>query len=66
MAQIDQNKLWIKVICKNKKGAFTKLMEAMNVLGVHLYDTSATTSKGALLVTSTLEVQNYRKCYHLY
>ncbi|XP_019175024.1 PREDICTED: transcription factor DYT1 [Ipomoea nil] len=56
VAQIDQNKLWIKVICQNRKGAFTKLMEAMNVLGVHLYDTSATTSKGALLVTSTLEL----------
>nr|GME15104.1 transcription factor DYT1 [Ipomoea batatas] len=56
VAQIDQNKLWIKVICHNRKGAFTKLMEAMNVLGVHLYDTSATTSKGALLVTSTLEL----------
>ncbi|CAH9141745.1 unnamed protein product [Cuscuta epithymum] len=56
VAPISQNKLWIKVVCKNRKGAFTKLMEAMKVIGAQLNDTSATTSRGALLVTSTLEL----------
>ncbi|VFQ86041.1 unnamed protein product [Cuscuta campestris] len=56
VAPIAENKLWIKIICKNRKGVFTKLMEAMKGLGAQLNDTSATASKGALLVTSTLEL----------
>ncbi|XP_055805688.1 transcription factor DYT1-like isoform X2 [Solanum dulcamara] len=56
VAQIGPTKLWIKIVCQKKRGGFTKLMEAMNVLGFDLNDTSATASKGALLVTSSVEV----------
>ncbi|KAK4347885.1 hypothetical protein RND71_034224 [Anisodus tanguticus] len=57
VAQIGTtNKLWIKIVCQKKRGGFTELMEAMNVFGFDLNDTSVTTSKGALLVTSSVEV----------
>ncbi|CAN4078276.1 unnamed protein product [Withania somnifera] len=56
VAHIGPTKLWIKIVCQKKRGGFTKLMEAMNVLGFDLNDTSATASRGALLVTSSVEV----------
>ncbi|XP_070051745.1 transcription factor DYT1 [Nicotiana tomentosiformis] len=56
VAHIGTSKLWIKIVCQKKRGGFTKLMEAMNVLGFDLNDTSVTASKGALLVTSSVEV----------
>ncbi|XP_060194617.1 transcription factor DYT1-like [Lycium barbarum] len=56
VAHIGPTKLWIKIVCQKKRGGFTKLMEAMNVLGFDLNDTSVTASKGALLVTSSVEV----------
>ncbi|XP_075089871.1 transcription factor DYT1-like [Nicotiana tabacum] len=46
VAHIATSRLWIKIVCQKKRGGFTKLMEAMNVLA----------SKGALLVTSSVEV----------
>ncbi|GFZ06276.1 hypothetical protein Acr_18g0004460 [Actinidia rufa] len=54
VTQIDGNKLWIKIVFEKKKGGFTKLMEAMSVLGYEFTDTSVTTSKGAILITACL------------
>lgn len=56
MAHIGPTKLWIKIVCQKKRGGFTKLMETMNVLGFDLNDTSVTASRGALLVTASVEV----------
>ncbi|XP_059294567.1 transcription factor DYT1-like [Lycium ferocissimum] len=56
VAQIGTTKLWIKIVCQKKRGGFTKLMEPMNVIGFDLNDTSVTASKGALPVTSSVEV----------
>lgn len=56
VAHIGPTKLWIKIICQKKRGGLTKLMEAMNVLGFDINDTSATASKGAILITSSVEV----------
>ncbi|KAK3014676.1 hypothetical protein RJ639_009989, partial [Escallonia herrerae] len=53
--QVDGSKLWIKIVFQKKRGGFTKLMEAMNVLGCDITDTSLTTSKGAFLFTSSVE-----------
>ncbi|XP_057488429.1 transcription factor DYT1-like, partial [Actinidia eriantha] len=58
VARIDGNKLWIKVVFEKKKSGFTKLMEAMSVLGYEFTDTSVTTSRGAILITACL-VGNY-------
>ncbi|OIT33499.1 transcription factor dyt1 [Nicotiana attenuata] len=56
VAHIGTSKLWIKIVCQKKRGGFTKLMEAMNILGFDLNDTSVTASKGVFLVTSSVEV----------
>ncbi|KAF3666794.1 putative flavoprotein wrbA-like [Capsicum annuum] len=56
VAHIGPTKLWIKIVCQKKRGGFTKLMETMNVLGFDLNDTSVTASRGALLVTASVEV----------
>ncbi|XP_059635736.1 transcription factor DYT1-like [Cornus florida] len=51
---IDADNLWMKIILEKKRGACTKLMEAMSVVGFEFTDTSVTTSKGAYLITSCL------------
>ncbi|XP_073060055.1 transcription factor DYT1 [Primulina eburnea] len=54
---VDGGRLWIKMIFeKKKRGGLTKVIEAMAMLGFDLIDTSITTSKGAVLVTTFLEV----------
>ncbi|XP_057764784.1 transcription factor DYT1-like [Salvia miltiorrhiza] len=45
-------KLWIRIVFQKKKGALTKLMEAIGKLGIDLNDTTITTSRGAVLFTS--------------
>lgn len=57
MNQIDRNKLWIKMVFEKKRGGFTKLVEAVSVIGYEFTDTSVTTSSGAILVTACLEVR---------
>lgn len=57
MTSIDGTRLWIKIVYQKVKGGFSKLMEAMSVLGFDLTDISVTTSKGAILVTSCVEVK---------
>lgn len=57
MINLDGGRLWIKMVFKKKKrGGLTKVIEAMAMLGFDLIDTSITTSKGAVLVTTFLEV----------
>lgn len=56
MSRINENKLWMKIIFEKKVGGFTKLMEAMSMLGIEVVDISVTTTKGAILITSCIEV----------
>lgn len=44
---------------EKKRGGLIKLMEAIDALGFHLTDISITTSQGALLFTSSAEVEFY-------
>ena len=57
MTQINGTKLWIKIVFEKKKGGFTKLIEAMSALGYEFTDTSATTFRGAILITACLVVR---------
>ncbi|PIM98549.1 hypothetical protein CDL12_28969 [Handroanthus impetiginosus] len=59
---ISGTKLWIKIVFQKKRGSLTKLMEAINVLGFDLTDTSVTTSRGASLVTSSAEFAGNFPC----
>ncbi|KAG6601683.1 Transcription factor DYT1, partial [Cucurbita argyrosperma subsp. sororia] len=54
VSQIDEHKLWIKILFEKRKGAFTKLIQAMNSVGFELTDTSVTTVQGAVLVTTLI------------
>jgi len=51
-----ENKLWVKIVFEKKRGGFNRLMEAMNAIGFELVDTTVTTSKGAMLVSSCVKV----------
>ncbi|XP_076959416.1 transcription factor DYT1-like [Bidens hawaiensis] len=55
VTRIDENKLWMKIVFEKKFGGFTKLIEALNFLGIELIDTNVITAKGAVLVTSCIE-----------
>ncbi|KAK9267440.1 hypothetical protein L1049_009866 [Liquidambar formosana] len=48
-------KLWIKIVFEKKRGGFTKLLQTMSFLGFEFTDTSVSTSKGAIHVTSYVE-----------
>ncbi|XWS19495.1 hypothetical protein CRYUN_Cryun31cG0021000 [Craigia yunnanensis] len=52
VTSIDGNKLLIKIILEKKRGCFTKLIEAMNYLSFELSETSVTTFKGAMLIST--------------
>ncbi|CAI9756542.1 unnamed protein product [Fraxinus pennsylvanica] len=56
VTSIYGTKLWIKIVYQKTKGRFTKIMEAISVLGFDITDISVTTSKGAILVTSCVEI----------
>ncbi|KAE9595031.1 hypothetical protein Lal_00041246 [Lupinus albus] len=56
LAQIDTNKLWVKIIIENKRGSFKKLMEGMNILGFELLDTNLIKTKGALFIEGCMQV----------
>ncbi|KAK6149814.1 hypothetical protein DH2020_017339 [Rehmannia glutinosa] len=58
VSHICGTKLWIKIVFQKKRGGLTKLMEAINVLGFDLTDTSITTSRGSVLFTSSAEGTN--------
>ncbi|KAI8567480.1 hypothetical protein RHMOL_Rhmol02G0125400 [Rhododendron molle] len=61
--QIDRNKLWIKMVFEKKRGGFTKLVEAVSVIGYEFTDTSVTTSSGAILVSACLELSPTRPLF---
>lgn len=67
MAQIDGNKLWVRVIIEKKRGCFTKLVEAMNYFGFELSDTNVTASNGAMVVSSIITVcpENLKYIYYM-
>ncbi|XP_027339508.1 transcription factor DYT1-like [Abrus precatorius] len=56
VAHIDVNKLWVKIIIEKKRGRFKKLMEALNNFGIEFIETNLTTIKGAVLITSCIQV----------
>ncbi|XP_047147074.1 transcription factor DYT1-like [Vigna umbellata] len=58
VAQIDENKFWVKIIIEKKRGSFSKLMETLNYFGIELMDTNLTTTKGAFLITSCIQGKN--------
>lgn len=58
---ISGTKLWIRIVFPKKRGALTKLMEAISFLGIDRNDTTITTSRGAVLFTSFGEVSFF---YH--
>ncbi|XVF25942.1 hypothetical protein REPUB_Repub13aG0257400 [Reevesia pubescens] len=55
VSNIDGNKVLIKIILEKKKGCFTKLIEAMNYVGFELSETSVTSFKGAMLISSCVQ-----------
>jgi len=60
VAQIDENKLWVKIIIEKKQGSLNKLMETLNYVGIELIDINLTTTKGACLITSCIQVMILR------
>ncbi|KAG4960563.1 Transcription factor DYT1 [Glycine soja] len=56
--EINENKLWVKIIVEKKRGRFSRLMEALNNFGIELIDTNLTTTKGAFLITSFIKGKN--------
>lgn len=61
VSKIDKNKLWIKILFQKTRGGITRIIEAMTVLGFVPADMSVTTSKGAVLLTSHIEVYLFEK-----
>lgn len=56
VTQIDEQKLWVKILFEKQKGAFTKLIQGLDSFGFELIDISVTTVKGAVLVTTIINV----------
>lgn len=56
VANIDGNKLWMKITFEKRRGRLTKLMEALSGHGLELNDISVTTSMGATLISSCIQV----------
>ncbi|KAM7468653.1 hypothetical protein LguiB_016215 [Lonicera macranthoides] len=67
MVQVEVNQIGtrcflLKLICNQKRGGFTRLMEAINSLGLKVIDANVTTSNGMVLnvlkvETGTMEVE---------
>ncbi|KAK1375195.1 Helix loop helix DNA-binding domain protein [Heracleum sosnowskyi] len=58
VSKTDTNKLWIKLLFHKTRGGFTKIIEGLTVLGFVPADLSVTTLKGAVLLTSHMEVMD--------
>ncbi|KAF5189014.1 Transcription factor like [Thalictrum thalictroides] len=58
VTQINENKLWVEIICENKPGVFTRLMETITGQGIEVTDMNFTTSKGLTLVLFGIKVTN--------
>ncbi|XP_058102224.1 transcription factor ABORTED MICROSPORES-like [Magnolia sinica] len=55
VSTIDLNKFNIKIVCEERQGGFTKLMEKLAYLGLEVTSINATTFKGVVL--NTISVQ---------
>ncbi|KAL9671134.1 hypothetical protein QQ045_008700 [Rhodiola kirilowii] len=55
LTPINDTKLWMKLKFSNRRGGFTKLMEAINYIGLEPTDISLTTCGGAMLISSCVE-----------
>ncbi|PIA58412.1 hypothetical protein AQUCO_00500379v1 [Aquilegia coerulea] len=58
VTQINENKLWVEIICENKPGVFTRLMETVSDQGFEVTDMNFTTSEGSTLILFGLKVTN--------
>lgn len=58
VTNVDGNKLWMKIMFEKRRGRLTRLMEALSAHGLELNDVSVTTSMGATLVSSCIQVIN--------
>ncbi|KAB1200779.1 Transcription factor ABORTED MICROSPORES [Morella rubra] len=47
--QISQRDFWIRFCCEQRRGGFTRLMEALNLLGLQVADANITTFRGKVL-----------------
>lgn len=55
MAQLDGREFFVKVICEYKPGGFTRLMEALDSLGLEV--TNANTTRYLSLVSNVFKVE---------
>lgn len=56
LCKIGERKFWLKIIAEKKAGIFTKFMEVMRFLGFEITDISLTTSSGAILICSSVQI----------
>ncbi|KAF8031422.1 hypothetical protein BT93_D0585 [Corymbia citriodora subsp. variegata] len=55
VTSINEHKLGIKVIIPKRRSQFTKLLETLSICGFELNDTSITTFKGTMLISSCIK-----------
>nr|ADQ37357.1 unknown [Arabidopsis lyrata] len=56
LCKIGESKFWLKIITEKKAGIFTKFMEVMRFLGFEIIDISLTTTNGAILICSSVQI----------
>nr|SSC84620.1 At421330-like [Capsella grandiflora] len=56
LCKIGERKFWLKIITEKRAGIFTKFMEVMRFLGFEIIDISLTTSSGAILISSSVQI----------
>lgn len=56
LCKIGERKFWIKITIEKKTGIFTKFVEVMRFLGFEIMDISLTTSNGAILICSSVQI----------
>lgn len=56
LCKIGERKFWLKIITEKKDGIFTKFMEVMRFIGFEVIDISLTTSSGAILICSSVQI----------
>ncbi|CAA7054639.1 unnamed protein product [Microthlaspi erraticum] len=56
LCKIGERKFWLKITTEKKAGIFTKFMEVMRFLGFEIIDISLTTSSGAILICSSVQI----------
>ncbi|KAF3508271.1 hypothetical protein F2Q69_00009264 [Brassica cretica] len=56
LCKIGERKLWLKITTEKKPGIFTKFMEVMRFMGLEIIDITLTTSCGATLICSSVQI----------